>query len=358
MAKLRIFKPSKTKDYRFLDKLISSQFNISGTVIHCHKYLDPIAQTNSNDTTLSSSANSPLTIEDILLIENRDRNYDPNIIDLTAAYIVNDLDYNLSQFGIMVNSSVLFLNFHINDMIDRLGRKLIPGDVIEIFHRKDEVPLDSTIPYIPAYYVVKDTAKAADGYSATWWPHILRVRAEPMPTSQEYAQILDQPVKKGLTLQDLISTANTIQNNNDAVVAQGDANVPTKNFNSDNLYIAGQGGQQPGDNLIQWPFNNAGYIPNTNTLAPSGTRFPDNPMPGDWFLRTDYQPSRLFQREDTRWCAQQNVYRDRVWTAANRTLEDFLDPTQITTMSNQPADTFTEREPMSDPIPNKDHNLD
>lgn len=354
MTKLSIFKPGKSKDYRFLDKLISQQFQVGGTLIMIHKYLGPVVQGNTGDATISSAtAPDELTIQDILLIENRDRNYDPNIIDMKASYILPDIDFNLTQFGIMLNTNVLFLNFHINDMLDRLGRKLIPGDVIEIVHRKEEVPLNTTIPYIPAYYVVKDTARAADGYSPTWLAHILRVRVEPMPDSQEYQQILDQEIKNGLTLEDIITNGGVTQTNNDAIVAQGDANVPTKNFDSNNLYITSAGNTLTNTGgMVDWPFNNDGTIPNTNIKAPTGTRFPDSPMIGDWFLRTDYKPARLFQKEANRWCARQIVWRNRVWTSAPRTLEDFLEDITTTKIDNTATGTFTERQPGSDPLPN------
>jgi len=357
MSNFKTYRPGKSKDYRFVDKLVKQQLEIGGTLIHAHLYLSPIAQPNSNNSTINSQSGvNALTIEDVLLVENRDRNYDPTVIDLTGAYIVQDLDYNLSQFGIMINTSILYINFHINDMIDRAGRKLIAGDVLEIVHRRDEVLLDDTIPYIPAYYVVKDVARAADGYSATWLPHLLRVKCEPMPSSQEYSQILDTTIKGGQTLQDIISNSQTIQNANDAVVAQGDSDVPTKNLNSDSLYIAPNGTALNTDTLRQWSFNNAGLIPNTNTLAPSGTRFPLNPLEGDWFLRTDYQPSRLFQRDVDRWCVRQEVWRDRPWTQANRALENFLNDTETTTLSDNT--TISEQQPLSNPIPSQDPTLE
>lgn len=365
MGSLTTYKPGKSKDYRFLDKLINQQFEAGGTLIHIHKYIGPVDQTGADDptlTTTSASGVTELNIQDVLLIENRDRLYAKEIIDIKAGYTVTDLDFNLTQFGSTISTPQLFLNFHINNCIDRLGRKLIAGDVLEIVHRKDEVPLDTTIPFIPAYYVILDTTKAAEGYSPTWLPHILRVKAVPMPDSQEYADILDDPIKNGLTLQDIIGNGTTTQANNDAIVAQGDAQVPTKNFDNNSLYVSSTGDTGPsgafgaanGNNLIDWPFNNDGTIPGTNVKAPTGKRFPENPMVGDFFLRTDYQPARLFQREANKWCARQIVWRNRPWTAADRTLEDFLNDTDITTVDNTPEGTFPTRQPISDPLPPKD----
>lgn len=349
---LSIFKPYKSKDYRFLDRIIGQAFDVGGTLIHVHKYVGPIAQGDTDDSTLSSDSDiTDLTIQDVLLVENRDRSYDPDVVDLKANYTVNDLEFNLTQFGIVTVANVLFMNFHINDMIDRVGRKIIPGDVLEVVHRRDEVNLNPAIPFIPAYYVVKATAKAADGYSPTWWPHIWRVRAEPMPDSQEFQQILQTTIIGNQTLQDLISSATTSEDITAAVAQQAANEVPTRNFNSDTLWIAPPGQPLTTDNLIQWPFNNAGMIPNTNTPAASGTRFPNNPNDGDYFLRTDYHPSRLFQRHGSKWCTVQVVWRDRAWTPAHRRLEDMLDNTETTSFSSNPNDNFPTREPIQDPIP-------
>jgi len=368
MGSLSTYKPNKSKDYGFLDKIINQQFEVGGTLIHIHKYIGPVDQTGADDPTLqttSASGVSELNIQDVLLIENRDRLYAKEIIDIKAGYTVTDLDFNLTQFGSTISSPQLFLNFHINNCIDRLGRKLIAGDVLEIVHRRDEVPLDTTIPFIPAYYVIQDTTKAAEGYSPTWLPHILRVKAIPMPDSQEYSEILDTPIKNGLTLEDIISNASTTASDNAAIVAQGDAQVPTKNFDNNSLYVSSTGSTGPAgqtsaaskNNLIDWPFNNDGTIPGTSIKAPTGKRFPENPMVGDFFLRTDYKPHRLFQRGENKWCARQIVWRDRPWTAADRTLEDFLEDQEITTVGPAPDETFLTRQPVSDPLPPKDEPL-
>ena len=40
---------------------------------------------------------------------------------------------------------VLFINFHLQDMVDGLGRKLMSGDVLELPHLKDFYPLDEDL---------------------------------------------------------------------------------------------------------------------------------------------------------------------------------------------------------------------
>ena len=354
MGNLTIYRPGKSKDYRFLDGIIGQSFNISGTLIHCHKYIGPAYQGNTGDSTMNNNLNiNETTIQDVLLLENRDRQYDPNIFDLKGNYTVNNLDFNLTQFGAFLSNGTIFINFHINQIIDRIGRKLMPGDVLEIVHKKEEVVLDPSVPYIPSFYVITDTSRGADGYSPTWLPHIWRVKAEPLADSQEYRQILETLTKKGDTLQDLISTYNEATEITDAVKKQGHKEVPTRNFNTDDLFIQTPGVPLTTDNLKQWQFNNPLTPPNSDIEAPKGTRFPSNPEPGDYFLRTDYNPPRMFQRKTSSWEAMNDVWRDREWSPAHRALEDQLVTDEITEISTDPADIFNARQPINDPIPPK-----
>lgn len=349
MGKLSIFKNGKSKDYRFLDRIVGQTFNVGGTIFHVHKYLGVTEQGTSGSVTSTSE----LTIQDMLFLENRDRSYEKDVIDLKGQYTINDLDFNLTQFGIVINTNVLFINFHINQMIDRLGRKLMPGDVLEIEHRKEDAVLDPDVATINAFYVVKDTARAAEGYSPTWLAHIWRVRAEPLTDSQEYKDILSQIQPNGSSLADIISTYNKSLEITAAIQAEGAENVPTRNFNSANLYINPPGTKLPSNNLIPWTFNGDGVPLNQNAIAAKGTRWPDAAMDGDYFLRTDYNPPRLYQRHENKWCAVEVDWRDRDWTPAHRSLEDHLDDTKITTLTSDPSSPFNERQPIHNPIKSK-----
>ncbi len=351
MGKLSLYKPGKSKDYRFIDRICSQSFNIAGTLIHVHKYLGPVSSNGGN----SGDETNELTIQDVLLLENRDRKYEDDVIDLKAHYSISDLDYNLTQFGILINTNILFMNFHINDMIDRLGRKIMSGDVLEIEHRKEDVVLDPSIPSINAFYVVKDASRAADGYAPTWLPHIWRIRAEPLTDSPEYKEILDK-IKDdtGQSIGDIISNGDKYLEINKIIQEQAAKDVPTRNFNSANLYVEPAGSKPLKTNNLQgWPLNGDGIPPNQDLIAPKGTRFPQNPMPGDYFLRTDYNPPRLFQRHDNKWCLVEIAWRDREWTPAHRSLEDHLEDKTVTTLVTDPANPFLERQSISNPIKSK-----
>ena len=112
---------------------------------------------------------SPLFIEDLFLLENRDRKYDDDVYQMRGVYNAQDIDFDLSQFGLFLNNDTLFITFHYNFMIDTIGRKLMSGDVLELPNLKDFNPLDSGIARaIPKYYVIQDAAFASEGFSQTW----------------------------------------------------------------------------------------------------------------------------------------------------------------------------------------------
>ena len=76
MPKLSLYRPNKQNDYRFLDRTISEQLTVGGTDLYIHKYLGPQTGDTSTDFTQPNYDElSPLNIQDLLFLENRDRNY-------------------------------------------------------------------------------------------------------------------------------------------------------------------------------------------------------------------------------------------------------------------------------------------
>jgi hypothetical protein len=39
--------------------------------------------------------------------------------------------------------------------------------------------------------VIEEVTRAAEGFSATWYPHLYRAKCKPLVDSQEFKQILD-----------------------------------------------------------------------------------------------------------------------------------------------------------------------
>lgn len=198
MPKLSLYRPTKQNDYKFFDRTISEQLTVGGTDLYIHKYMGPNAQTPSPDYTQPQYISpDPTQIQDLLFLENRDRVYDPNIFRLRGHYGVQNLDFDLSQFGLFLNNDIIFVTVHYNDMIDIIGRKLMVGDVLELPHLLDYNPLKETIPVaLKRFYSITDANYASEGFSQTWYPHLWRIKCEPLVDSQEFSQILQEPINK------------------------------------------------------------------------------------------------------------------------------------------------------------------
>jgi len=198
MPKLSLYRPNKQNDYRFFDRTISEELRVGGTDLYIHKYLGPTNQGPSIDYTQPEyDSLNPTNIQDLLFLENRDRTYDPNIYRLRGHYNVQNLDFDLSQFGLFLNNDIIFINVHYNDMIDIVGRKLMVGDVLELPHLLDYNPLQETIPVaLKRFYSITDANFSSEGFSQTWYPHMWRIKCEPLVDSEEFSQILAEPINQ------------------------------------------------------------------------------------------------------------------------------------------------------------------
>ena len=195
MPRLSLYRPEKQNDYRFFDRNISEQLTVGGTDLYIHKYLGPEDQGASIDYTQPQYDKlEPTNIQDLLFLENRDRKYAKDIYRLRGHYNVQNLDFDLSQFGLFLSNDVIFVTVHYNDMIDILGRKMMVGDVIELPHLLDYNPLKETFPVaLKRFYQVTDANYSADGFASDWYPHLWRIKCEMLVDSQEFSDILEQP---------------------------------------------------------------------------------------------------------------------------------------------------------------------
>lgn len=333
MPRISLYKPERGNDYEFLDRQISEMFTVGGTDINIHKYFGPL-----NPSEGEATADKPIydavketNIQDLLFLENRDRKYDPDIYTMRGIYNVQDIDFNLSQFGLFLSNDTLFLTIHIRDSVKALGRKIMSGDVIELPHLKDEYALNDYSMALKRFYVVEDVNRASEGFSQTWYPHLYRLKLKQIYDGQEYSEILDLPAAEGSdkTLRDVLSTYEKEMQINAAVVAQAEIDAPKSGFTTSHFYtvatnddgtislqtadetdIDASNISTSTDEIVNRPSREgySGYLLNygdgsTPNAAPYGfgIQFPRNPYEGDYFLRTDYLPNRMFRFDGARW---------------------------------------------------------
>ena len=254
MPRLSLWRPGKTNDFKYLDNVIREQYTVGGLDIHIHKYLGVKSTAEpSGDATLPTyDETNPLFIEDLLLLENRNREYEPDIYTQRGVYRAQDIDFDLSQFGLFLQNDTIFITFHYNDMIDHIGRKLMNGDVLELPNLKDYHPLSGDLvpKALPKFYVINDANFASEGFSQTWLPHLWRVKAVPLVGSQEYNDILKDYMDKdgGIdgddgegngsgTLADYMCQHNKNLEINDAILTQAEVEVPLSGYDISSFYI-------------------------------------------------------------------------------------------------------------------------
>ena len=377
MPRLSLYRPEKTKDYSFLDGVVYEQFTVGGTDFNIHKYLGP-KTTLAEDATVEQPVYDVVketNIQDLLFLENRDRKYDEDIYTIRGHYNLQDQDFDLSQFGLFLQNDTLFMTIHINSSVKTLGRKIMPGDVIELPHMKDEYAANDYNVALKRFYVIDEVTRAAEGFSQTWYPHLYRLRAKQILDSQEYKDILDLPAEEGSanTLRDVLSTYEKEMQISNAVVAQAEIDSPKSGFNIDHYYTVATNDDGTvalktadvadidasnittnTDEISDRP-DRAGYTgylvgngSDTPNAAPFGfgISFPPDKQEGDYFLRTDFLPNRMFRYDGTRWVK----VTDDIRMSLSNTLErqtqksSFINNTKTSQISGE---TVQERQSLS-----------
>lgn len=336
MPRLSLYRPEKGNDFKFLDRVINEEFQVGGTDIFIHKYAGTVAPADgeSSPTTPNNSTNPipELGIQDVLFMENRDRIYEPDVYVLRGIYQMQDLDFNLSQFGLFLSNDNIMLHFHLRGCVDTLGRKIMPGDVLELPHLKDEYALDDATVALKRFYVVTDVSRPTNGFSQTWYPHLLRAKCQPLVDSQEFAQILDADSGAGdnSTLRDLLSTYNKSIEINNQIIEQAQADAPLSGYDNQHLFViptdkdglvdyaaASDGNSDasmdseaklqasfilnsPDKKIYVGVASDDAIPPNAHGFN-SGIQFPSDPAKGQFYLRTDYLPNALFRYDGKRW---------------------------------------------------------
>ena len=328
-------------------------FQVGGTDMLIHKYLGPDDSVQGNTpSTPTYATDSVSNIQDLLFLENRDRKYDPDIYVLRGHYNLQDIDFNLSQFGLFLQNDTIFVTFHINDTVEKMGRKLISGDVIELPHLKDEYALNDLQFALKRFYVIEEVTRAAEGFSVTWYPHLYRAKCKPLVDSQEFKQILDQLAGENTdqTLRDIMSTYEKEMQITQAVLDQAETDAPRSGYdtsryytiqrdsegqielstadnatidvslerqatdpetglpqvdeNGDPVYVGATASQvfkaADHEDYLSYGLYEDGLPPN-GTPFTSGIAFPLAPTEGQFHLRTDYKPTRLFRFNGRRW---------------------------------------------------------
>ena len=332
------------------------------------------------DASKPSYANqSEQNIQDLLWLENRDRKYDHDVYKMRGIYQRADQDFDLSQFGLFLQTGTIFMVFHLRDMVDTIGRKLMAGDVLELQHLKDYDALNADLPAaLKRYYVVGDASFAAEGFSPTWWPHLWRVKLNPLVDSQEYKDILNNIAASETTdtpVGQILSTYDKFLDINQSIITQAEIDVPKSGYDTGPIYtlpttpresdpigapitadntgiLAGNTSPTADSGLssplrkVQGYLTGDGQAPNGLTTG-AGVAFPANPSEGDYFLRLDYLPNRLFRYTGRFWAKVEDSVRTTLTPGQDNKTQRMTYVNNTNTYTDADGTAHNERQPLS-----------
>jgi len=414
MPRISLFRPEKGQDYKFIDRQVSELFTVGGTDVYLHKYLGPKNPADEN-----STADQPqydvlkeTNIQDLLFLENRDRKYSEDIYRIRGHYQVQDIDFNLSQFGLFLDNDMVYMTVHINDFVSIVGRKPLAGDVLELPHLRDDYALNDFDTALPRYFVIEDVGRAAEGFSQTWWPHLYRLKLKKIADSQQYADILNRPtdqdanytgdydptrtynvgeivkyqgvlysvtatttgneppnaqyfsVYSGNTIKDILSNYNKSIEINEAIVSQAEAETPLSGYATQQFYTlavdetTGRPALTTVDesdldasitgldvSRIHDRPKRSGYtgyllgdgVPDNGVDFGHGIAFPLNAQDGDYFLRTDFMPNRLFKFNGASWVKREDAIRHTLTNTDSRNTQKtgFINNSNVSTIAGE-----------------------
>lgn len=250
-------------------------------------------------------------IQDRILLENRDRDYDKNVIRMKCSYTPIDITameakqgfFQQDQFSIKVSFA---------QTVRLLGRPFIIGDIIEL---PSEVQYSRTLQPVKKYLEITDVAWSTDGYSPSWKPMMQRLLATPVMSSQEtqdiFGKLTEDSDNSGLIdindgnskmYQDLSDISKTISaKSNDNVPERGEDDADIEKLSDDLL----QYGQDHDLNIKPIDRRRSEYgidgMPPNGMPFTEGDAFPETPKNGDYhrltytYLKDKDIPPRLYR---------------------------------------------------------------
>lgn len=242
-------------------------------------------------------------------IENRDRDYSNTAIKIKGYYDLFDKDSELMQIGFVLNGGMFYITANFTDIVNRIGRPIVIGDILEL---PSETQYDPNMNPIKKYLEVTDVGWSTEGYTPGWKPLMVRIVAEPMIAKQETMDIIGDLVgaidQSGLFTVDNSKYSN-IENTGEIVREKASMDVPLRGADSSEIREILPEEAEPyikmGVNVNKLTVNSQGLyvedaIPPNGASYTEGTSFPTNPIDKQYHRMiyvgmADNIPARLYR---------------------------------------------------------------
>lgn len=249
-------------------------------------------------------------IQDRILLENRDRDYQNPPLSMKCIYTPIDIQSNAAKWGFF-QQDVFTLQVSFAQSIKMLGRPFAVGDIVEL--PSEAFPTYNNVS-VKKYLMIKDVAWYTGSYTASWVPTMLRLLAEPAMASPETQQIFGKLTEDkdatGLSdiddgnapaYQDITAISDTIMAKaNDLVPERGEDKTGLTQFSPEAFEYAKEKGFRLGKLKSKGSVISHDAMPPNDKPYTQGDEFPDNPKSGDYHRLTyvkygDDIPPRLYK---------------------------------------------------------------
>lgn len=282
-------------------------------------------------------------IQDRIFLENRDLDYSETPVRIKGQY--SPLDVNLAvlkQGAIFSDKYVIEVSF--NQVISRLGRPFVIGDIIQL---PSETQYNPALKPVLRYIQVDDVAWSTNGYTPTWVPTLQRLICSKAIASQETQDIFGKLTPKydstGLsdlddgnssTYQDYSDISQTIKADANTAVPQDGQDYANQQKLSQELLDYSKANPHMNLEKLDRIRNRYGI----DALPPNGlpytedNNFPKNPKDGDYHRLTFTHirqgiPARLYRYSvaKSKWIYLETDHRQKIHNGKSL-LEEFKSP--------------------------------
>lgn len=295
------------RDSALISQLIAEQIEIGGVTVYAwlmEGYHDQLHPNGATATPLKENAGPK--IQDAILMETRDRKYSDDAISLRGAYRISEVQLDFNRWGIQLAQDTVQMEFHREGLERAIGRRLEPGDVLEVPHLRD---VASDGRPMNRFYEVKTVLRNHLAWDHSYVNHVVSVTMKPIKDSQEFIDLMERETESGLTLGEQLGSRDTMLDMTSAVQSAAKEHAYTTWWDTKPIYMTDLG------RVEVWLDD--GQPPN-GTAITGVSAFPPSPSEGDYALRVDFVPNRLFRYVSGKWILRE-VDRKREWNNYNWT---------------------------------------
>lgn len=298
-------------------------------------------------------------IQDKILMENRDRDYNEFPTVIKGTYTPQEFSTLFDRFGFNQVGDIFSFDVSFSQCVQRLGRPIVIGDIIMV---ESERQYSSTLRPIDKYLEVTDVMWSASGFTPGWKPTIHKIIAKPLLASQE-----TQDITGKLTVD--VDSTNLFDGNDgndgkmyqdymdisDNIRSKKKKDVPLEGTDLADVPVLSKELIEYGEERLNKNLNKLGRNPPGRNNTPSGVDalppnglpftegddFPNNPANGDYHRLTYTRlgnsiPARLhrYSARKGRWIYLETDYKSTI-NAHRPFLKDYIARDSTKTPLNQ-----------------------